>query len=119
MTGVQTCALPISLAAYGRDLVTAPFMLDVPLTDELTVGDYMPQAGMPVSRQPGASRWTGRSGASHDGAPSLLFDTAADPGEERDLLAARPEEAKRMRALLSSALEELGAPAEQKERLGL
>lgn len=108
------------LCAYGWDLSTQHGTLLGELRagpGEVEAGDFMPHAGRPVIRlriPPGAF---GR--LTPEGRPSLLFDLESDPGEERDLLAARPEEASRMRARLRSELEAIGAPAEQYDRLGL
>jgi len=107
------------LHAYGCDLVTAPFMKQVPITAEVSAGNHMPHAGRPVLRQPAVSRWTEARPTNMDGGPSLLFDLESDPGEERDLLAARPDEVRRLRGLLRRQFEEIGAPAEQFRRLGL
>ncbi len=104
------------LCAYGRDLVTAPFIEDVPISHDVTAGDFVPHAGVPVLRQPGRSRWTD---GGMDGRPSLLFDLAADPDETRDLSATRPAELARLRDGLRSVLKDIGAPSEQFQRLGI
>jgi arylsulfatase A-like enzyme len=49
----------------------------------------------------------------------MLFDTREDPGQTENLAAERPDERERMQSLLVDALDDLGAPDEQYERLGL
>jgi hypothetical protein len=112
--------LPLFL--YGHELISAPWAPVAPLTPDVQVGNFMPHAGVPVMRLPTAadvSVGRGRDGIRVDEVPSLLFDLENDPGEERDLLEAMPEEAKRMRDGLRRMLGEIGAPAEHAERLGL
>jgi hypothetical protein len=74
--------------------------------------DSVPYADDAVWRYPAES---GRRQAEEP----MLFDTAEDPGQERNLADERPDEVERMRGLLTEALEDLDAPAEQFERLGL
>ncbi|MFB6218611.1 MAG: sulfatase, partial [Halobacteriaceae archaeon] len=74
-------------------------------------GDFLPYTDSPVWRYPAPS--AGR----HD--EPMLFDVGADPEQEDDLAGeGHPEEA-RMRSLLVEALDDLGAPDNQFERLGL
>jgi len=72
----------------------------------------LPYSDHPVWRIP---HGTGRRQADEP----LLFDTAEDPGQTRNLAEERPDEADRMRGLLADALDERSAPPEVRERLGL
>ena len=58
---------------------------------------------------------TGRRQASEP----MLFDVQDDPGQEDNLARDRPDEVERLQRALSQRLSDLGAPAEQFERLGL
>lgn len=108
------------LCAYGWDFSTLHGTLLgelQPTPGAVEVGNFMPHAGASVLRvniPPGSFRRLAQ-----EGQPSMLFDLAADPGEERDLLAERPDIARQMRAQLRGELQKIGAPAEQFERLGL
>jgi arylsulfatase A-like enzyme len=104
------------LYAYGHDLVTAPFCRQLRFDGTVELGDFMPQAGVPVLR---LSAHDGARWREVGGQASLLFDLAADPGEERDLAGSRPELLAAMRRKLRAALEAVSAPAEHYERLGL
>jgi arylsulfatase A-like enzyme len=90
----------------------------LPPPDRRAKLDFMPGSDIPVIRQPFEKGdplpyWTygGRPGA-HE-----LYDVAEDPDEEHNL-AGTPDE-KRAIDLLRAALDEVEAPAEQLERLGV
>ncbi len=90
----------------------------VPKPDRRAALDFMPGSDVPVIRQrfePGdrLPYWA------YGGKPGdhLLFDVDGDPGEEHSLVGS-PDE-KRAIDLLRAALEDVEAPAEQLERLGI
>jgi hypothetical protein len=74
-------------------------------------GRFLPYADAPVWRCPAPSL------ARH--AEPLLFDVRADPDQVTNLAGRGAPAERRIRDLLTSALRELQAPAEQYERLGL
>ncbi|GAB3686680.1 sulfatase [Salinarchaeum chitinilyticum] len=71
----------------------------------------LPYAKRPVWRYeaPSISRQAG----------TMLFDTDADPAQERDLQSTAPEHAERMRELLASRLDDLSVPAAEFTRFSL
>jgi arylsulfatase A-like enzyme len=71
----------------------------------------LPHTGMPVWRMPAEGRTQNED--------PLLFDVSEDPRQTDDLVASRPEERERMRELLRRGMDDLDAPDEQYERLGL
>jgi arylsulfatase A-like enzyme len=92
--------------------------LKLPPPDRRAKLDFMPGSDVPVIRQPFEKgdpfpywAYGGRPGA-HE-----LYDVAGDPDEERNLVGT-PDE-KRAIDLLRAALDEVEAPAEQLERLGV
>lgn len=92
--------------------------LKLPKPNRDAILDFMPGTDIPVIRQqfkPGdlLPYWClGQRANAH-----CLYDLTNDPTEDQDLTG-QPAEA-RMRDLLRSALEEIEAPAEQLERLGI
>jgi hypothetical protein len=92
--------------------------LRLPRPDRRARLDFMPGSDVPVIRQPFAPGdllpfWAARPrlGEHH------CFDIDDDPGEERELTGTRVE--RDMLALLHAALDDVEAPREQYERLGL
>jgi arylsulfatase A-like enzyme len=63
-------------------------------------------------------RYPSHSGSQQAPEP-MLFDTRDDPRQTNNIAAEAADERERMRGLLVDALDELGAPDEQYERLGL
>jgi hypothetical protein len=92
--------------------------LRLPPPDRRARLDFMPGSDIPVIRQPfergdPLPYWSyGGKAGEHE-----LFDVAEDPDEERNL-AGSPDE-KRAIDLLRAALDEVEAPADQLERLGV
>ncbi len=92
--------------------------LRLPPPDRRARLDFMPGSDIPVIRQPfergdPLPYWSyGGKAGDHE-----LFDVAEDPDEERNL-AGSPDE-KRAIDLLRAALDEVEAPADQLERLGV
>jgi len=76
-----------------------------------TAGRFLPYTDSPVWR------YTARSTSRH-GAP-LLFDIESDPEQQENLAGQGASEEAAMRTLLINALQELSAPPEQYERLGI
>jgi hypothetical protein len=74
-------------------------------------GEFLPYTESPVWK------WETYATGRHD--DPMLFDSAADPGQETDLAGEATEEEDRMRSLLVEAMEHLDAPESQYERLGL
>jgi hypothetical protein len=90
----------------------------LPRPDRRARLDFMPGSDVPVIRQPFAPGdrlpfWVG--GACVDA--HHLFDVDVDPSEDQDLVGTRAE--RESLDLLRAALETVGAPAEQYERLGI
>jgi hypothetical protein len=81
----------------------------------LEAGRFIPGLDMPVWRMPVSTGET-------EGLPvreDLLFDARSDPGQDRNLAAARPAEIARLEDALRKHAAEVGAPEEQLHRLGL
>ncbi|WP_049823077.1 sulfatase/phosphatase domain-containing protein [Thermobaculum terrenum] len=76
-----------------------------------TAGRFLPYTDSPVWR------YTARSTSRH-GSP-LLFDIESDPEQQENLAGQGASEEAAMRTLLINALQELSAPPEQYERLGI
>jgi hypothetical protein len=92
--------------------------LRMPPPDRRARLDYMPGSDVPVIRQPfepGDMQPYWSAGSEPN--PRVLFDLEEDPDEERNLVGT-PDE-KRAVDLLRAALDELEAPSDQYERLGL
>ncbi len=109
---------PDSLSIYSNRWSTMP-PLRLPDPDErATLGPYMPGSTIPVIKQPLTARqvndllWS-----AGDHSPSLLFDVGEDPEEQAPLSDGATE--KMLREKLRAALDEIDAPPEQFERLGL
>ena len=92
--------------------------LQLPKPDRRAKLDFMPGSDIPVIRQP-FEKGDQLPYWAYGGQPGehLLFDVEGDPQEEHNL-AGSPEE-KRAIDLLRAALDEVEAPAEQLERLGV
>jgi len=94
--------------------------LRLPRPDRRATLDFMPGSDVPVIRQPFAADdplpfWAmGRN----DG-QNLLYDLADDPDESTNLAGRDARAENEMEELLRHALDEVEAPAEQYERLGL
>lgn len=83
--------------------------------------DFMPGSDVPVIRQPFTTGdvlpyWAGGANAVGQ---HHLYDLDVDPGEEENLAGTSPTLETSMRDVLHTALGELEAPSEQRERLGL
>ena len=117
---VEHSNLPLSM--WSNRWSTMPVhgrrQLQLAKPDRRATLDFMPGSDVPVIRQrfePGdmLPYWA------YGGEPGdhLLFDVEGDPGEEHDLVGS-PDE-KRAIDLLRAALEDVEAPEEQLERLGI
>ena len=89
----------------------------MPRPDQRARLDRMPGSSVPVIRQPfepgdRLPYWAIAPSEGH-----YLFDLEEDPGERRNLVGTPAE--KQARDLLRAALEEVEAPEEQLERLGI
>jgi hypothetical protein len=91
--------------------------LRLPVPDERAVLDRMPGSRVPVIRQPFRDGDFLPFWAYGDFVGTRLWDHAEDPGEDR-YLAGTPVE-KQLAERLRAALQEVEAPADQLERLGL
>jgi arylsulfatase A-like enzyme len=91
---------------------------DMPLPDDRAELDFMPGSKVPVIRQPFGPGdrlpyWAGTRPI-----PDHLYDLGVDP-DEAENRAGEPRAARAMVDLLRAALDEVEAPADQYERLGL
>jgi hypothetical protein len=91
----------------------------LPKPDGRAVLDYMPGSTVPVIRQPfGPGDAVPFWAMTNAGEPrDLLFDVIDDPSEDRDLCGTDLEN--RLIEVLRGALSDVGAPADQFERLAL
>lgn len=103
------------LCLYGLDIMKpAPTRQTHQLVEGTEIGDFMPHAGEPVLRVPAVPQR-----AFIPGKGCHLYDLENDPDETRNLIESRPEVAAEMRGKLADHFREIGAPAEQFERLNL
>jgi hypothetical protein len=92
----------------------------LPRPDRRATLDYMPGSDVPVIRQPFATGdptpyWAGMGRFTGD----ILFDLDDDPGEERNLAGSGSRREAEALDRLRAALDDVEAPVEQLERLGL
>lgn len=113
-TYLHPCDPDVPTYCYSTTMMNADAMGSfVPRTakDDATADTSLPYTDAPV--------WQ-FSGKSHQqNERPLLFDTDVDPGQERNIAGEDTELTARMRTMLVDAMESLGAPAQQYERLGL
>jgi hypothetical protein len=93
--------------------------LRLPRPDRRARLDYMPGSDVPVIRQPFEPGdllpfWVSAPVGRHH-----CFDLDEDPGEDRDLAGTGAAAERELLDLLVSALDEIDAPREQYERLGI
>lgn len=101
---------PLSL--YGIDIKTMRGSYH--LAEGTKIGRFIPHAGDELVLQiPQQSKFVSEL------QKPALFDLKNDPGETHDLFEEQPETAAAMQRKLVEALQEIGAPAEHLERLGL
>ena len=91
----------------------------LPKPDRRAWLDYMPNSDVPVIRQPFVPGdmlpyWVGRAVDDH-----YLYDLDEDPNEERNRTGESEQFEKEMTDLLVAALDDVAAPREQYERLGV
>jgi arylsulfatase A-like enzyme len=108
------------LHIYTNRWSTAPWWR-IPQPDaRMEIGDYLPHAcGMPVGRMPVDPDIMRRLSCPPEGVVggSWLFDIEQDPGETTNLAGGELEA--QYAALMRRGLEDIGAPVEQYERMGL
>jgi arylsulfatase A-like enzyme len=111
-TYMQPCDPSEEAAAHSTSMLNprGVFLPREPEPDAES-GEYLPYTDTPLWRFEGAAIQR------HE--EPLLFDTAEDPAQERNLAEERPETAERMRDLLREALADLEAPAAFADRLGV
>ncbi len=78
----------------------------LPLFQRFNVGPYTPEGCRPVEHTPYAGE-------------SWLSNRSVDPNELQNVIDEHPQQAKRLRSALARRLDEIGAPPEQKQRLGI